>query len=192
VQVSAPKPPRARNARRGAWALLLALPFLCEPQVALAQAVRIDAPNVVAISPTLVTSGQPTAAALAQLGAQGFAAVVNLAPPTAPDAVRDEAEIVRRQGLAYTNIPIRFEQPTEADFQAVVVALGKHGGKKVLVHCQVNMRASSMVFLYRVVVGRENPDAAYEAVAQVWSPHGPWKDLIVTVLRRNRIAFQPY
>jgi len=49
-----------------------------------------------------------------------------------------------------------------------------------------------MVFLYRVVVGRENPDAAYEAVAQVWSPHGPWKDLIVTVLRRNRVTSQPY
>jgi len=94
--VSTRKAPRARIARRGAWALLLALALLFGSQSALAQAVRIDAPNVVAISPTLVTSGQPTAAALAQLGAQGFAAVINLAPPTAPDAVRDEAEIVRR------------------------------------------------------------------------------------------------
>lgn len=56
----------------------------------------LDAPNVVPISDTLVTSGQPTAAALAGLASQVFGAVINLAPLTAPDAVRDEPDIVQK------------------------------------------------------------------------------------------------
>jgi protein tyrosine phosphatase (PTP) superfamily phosphohydrolase (DUF442 family) len=157
-----------------------------------AQAPHIDAPNVVPISAKIVTSGQPTAAALARLGAQGFEAVIYLAPPTVRDAVRDEAAIVERQGLAYVNIPIVFDRPTDADFDAFVRAMDRLRDRKVLVHCQVNLRASSMVFLYRAVVLKEPPGAAYDAVARVWSPEGPWKGLIVDVLRKNGIAFEPY
>jgi protein tyrosine phosphatase (PTP) superfamily phosphohydrolase (DUF442 family) len=152
----------------------------------------IQAPNVVPITPLLVTSGQPTANALARLAAQGFGAVIYLAPLTVPDAVPDEAEIVRRQGLEFVNIPIKFGNPTEADFQSFVEVMDRLQDRKVLVHCQVNMRASSMTFLYRVVVGHEKPEQAYEAVARVWSPEGPWKDLLVSQLRKAGIAFEPY
>jgi hypothetical protein len=54
------------------------------------------------------------------------------------------------------------------------------------------MRASSMVFLYRVIVRREEPERAYEAVARVWSPSGPWKALLLAQLRKAGIAFDPY
>lgn len=160
--------------------------------VALASDSTIAAPNVVPISARLVTSGQPSAEALARLSAQGFGAVIYLAPPTVPDAVPREAEIVREQGLEFLNIPIRFDNPTEADFQAFVAAMNRLGDRKVLVHCQVNMRASAMTFLYRVLVGRERPEQAYESVARVWSPTGPWKKLIASQLRKAGIAFEPY
>ncbi len=171
---------------------LCVLALIAAALPAIAQKPGVDAPNVVAITPRLVTSGQPTAAALAQLGAQGFGAVIYLAPPTVRDAVRDEQAIVERQGLLYSNIPIYFNKPTEADFEAFTAALAAAGDRKVLVHCQVNMRASSMVFLHRVLVGKEPPEKAYEAVAQVWSPDGPWKTLIVTLLKKHRVAFEPY
>lgn len=177
----------ARFARRTAL-LCLAWP-VCG---GLAAAPLLDAPNVVEISPTLVTSGQPTAAALARLAADGFGAVIYLAPPTVPDAVPDEAGIVERQGLGFVNIPIRFDAPAEADFDALNAALARFAGRKVLVHCQVNLRASSLVFLHRVIQGREPPERAYEAVARVWSPQGPWKTLLVRLLSRHRIAFEPY
>jgi len=157
-----------------------------------AQVDGLAAPNVVSISPTLVTSGQPTAASLARLGVLGFGGVIYLAPPTVPDAVPGEAEIVRAQGLEFVNIPIRFNNPTEADFQAFVAALAGMQGRKVLVHCQVNMRASSLVFLYRVIVGKESPDAAYQSVAAVWSPSGPWKALMLAKLREHGVSFEPY
>lgn len=154
--------------------------------------VPLHAPNVVPISADLVTSGQPTAEALAHLSEQGFGAVIYLAPPTVSDAVPAEADMVRKQGMEFVNIPIPFNKPTSADFQAFVAAMDRLGGRKVLVHCQVNMRASSMVFLYRVIVRGAKPEQAYESVAKVWSPHGPWKDLLVAELRGAGVAFEPY
>lgn len=157
-----------------------------------AQALSLVAPNVVIISPRLVTSGQPAANALVQLASQGFGAVIYLAPPTVSDAVRDEAAILERQGVEYVNIPIPFNHPTEAHFDAFTDALAQFVDRKVLVHCQVNLRASSMVFLHRVIVGGESAELAYESVARVWSPTGPWKSLIVALLRKHGNAFEPY
>jgi len=152
----------------------------------------LHAPNVVPISANLVTSGQPTAEALARLSEQGFGAVIYLAPPTVSDAVPAEADMVRKQGMEFVNIPIPFNNPTQADFQAFVATMNRLGSRKVLVHCQVNMRASSMTFLYRVIVRGEKPELAYESVAKVWSPHGPWKDLLVVELSKAGVAFEPY
>jgi len=152
----------------------------------------LRAPNVVVISPHLVTSGQPSRDELRQLGERRFGAVVYLAPPTVADAVPDEPQILREQGVEFVNIPIEFGAPTEADFRAFAATMDRLKGRKVLVHCQVNMRASAMTFLYRAVVLREDPDRAYEAVARVWSPQGPWKALIVAELGRAGIAFEPY
>ena len=171
---------------------LVAIGALVAGGTALAADAAIDAPNVVSISALLVTSGQPTAHALSKLSAQGFGAVIYLAPPTVPGAVPGEAEIVRHQGLKYVNIPIQFGKPTDTDFQSFVAAMNGFKDAKVLVHCQVNMRASTMTFLYRTIEGREKPEQAYEAVAAVWSPEGPWRQLIVDELRQHRIAFEPY
>jgi protein tyrosine phosphatase (PTP) superfamily phosphohydrolase (DUF442 family) len=162
------------------------------PALAAGPSSSFTAPNIVEISPTLVTSGQPRAAPLAGLADAGFNAVISLAPPTVPDAVADEAGIVERQGLSYLNIPIRFDNPTQEDFQAFAAALSALKDRKVLVHCQVNMRASSMVFLYRAVVLRDEPQHAYEAVTKVWSPNGRWKQFIVATLRNHGIGFDPY
>jgi protein tyrosine phosphatase (PTP) superfamily phosphohydrolase (DUF442 family) len=157
---------------------------------ALAQAPRLAAPNVVEISPRLVTSGQPTAQGLASLKALGFEADIYLAPLTVSDAIRDEPLIVTRQGLTFVNIPIPFDNPTEADFETFAGVLTGLGNRKVLVHCQVNMRASSMVFLYRTIVLKEDPHVAYQAVSGIWAPEGPWRRLIETELRKNKVAFE--
>ena len=165
---------------------------LSTPAAHAAEPARFQAPNLVEISPTLVTCGQPNAAALKTLAAHGFAADIYLAPLTVYDAVRDEPEIVRGHGLEFVHIPIAFNEPDEADFARFTEAMATLRERKVLVHCQVNMRASSMVFLYRAIKLKEPPDAAYKAVAQVWSPQGPWKNLIEAQLKKNGIAFEPY
>jgi len=179
--------------RRLKWIVaMIVLAVASSPLRAQPKPASLDAPNVVAISPRLVTSGQPTAASLATLAAQGFGAVIYLAPPTVPDAVRDEKAIVEGQGLAFVNIPINFGKPVEADFDAFRAALDKLSDRKVLVHCQINLRASTMVFLHRVLVEGVPPEQAYAAVAGVWTPEGPWKALVVELLQKRGIAFEPY
>ena len=61
---------------------------------------------------------------------------------------------------------------------------------EVLVHCQINLRASSFTFLYRVLSLGEPPRVAYEAPSSVWVPHGPWRRLIDTELRNHHIDFE--
>jgi protein tyrosine phosphatase (PTP) superfamily phosphohydrolase (DUF442 family) len=177
---------RCSRARRWALLLVLASPAAC------AQLKPGAAPNIVEISPRLATSGQPTAEALADLRAQGFDAVVYLAPPTVSDAVRDEAAIVGRQGLVFLNIPIRFDAPTEQDLEAFAAVLKGLGERRVLVHCQINLRASSLVFFYRVIAAKEDPARAYDAVAAVWSPESTWKRYLQTMLRKHGVDFEPY
>jgi protein tyrosine phosphatase (PTP) superfamily phosphohydrolase (DUF442 family) len=171
--------------------LLLAL-LLGASGNSFAQTLRLAAPNVVEISPQLVTSGQPSAEALAGLKAQAFDAVIYLAPPTVSDAVRDEQLIVTRQGLTFINLPIQFDNPTESDFETFASVLRGLGNRKVLVHCQINYRASVMVFLYRVIVLGTDPRSAYEALAGIWSPEGRWRRLIEDQLRKHKVAFEPY
>jgi protein tyrosine phosphatase (PTP) superfamily phosphohydrolase (DUF442 family) len=165
-----------------ALSLLLALP-------AAAEAPAIAAPNVVDITPRIVTSGQPSADALAGLKAKGFDAVIYLAPATVQDAVADEYAILSRQGILFVNIPMQWENPTAADFEAFAGVLRALADRKVLVHCPLNYRASSMVFLYRAIVLHEDADQAYAAVARVWSPMGAWRPFIEGQLRRHGLTF---
>lgn len=159
---------------------------------AAAQAPELVAPNVVPIDDRLVTSGQPQATALASLSRLGFQAVISLAPADAPDAVADEPALLQAQGIDFVHLPVAFDVPSERDFEALSAALRQHAGRRVLVHCQVNMRASTLVFLHRAIVRREDPAGAWEAVTRVWLPRGPWQALIVSTLRRHGVAFDPY
>ena len=173
--------------RRKFTLLALGSALLHEP----ALAITLDAPNPVQISPSLITSGQPSPQALAGLGALGVHAVIYLAPSSVPDAVKNEPELLKRQGIEFVHIPIPFNAPREEHYVAVSEALVRLKEKKVLVHCQVNMRASTMVFLHRTITLNEEPTRAYEAVSRVWSPEGPWRALVIEQLGKHKIAFQP-
>lgn len=173
--------------------LLLSLALLASsPALAQAQAPALAAPNVVTITPQLVTSGQPSPQALSTMGKMGFQAVIYLAPSSVRDAVKNEPELLAAQGIEFIHIPIPFNAPEESHVIAVSAALQRLKGKKVLVHCQVNMRASSMVFLHRVLHGKEDPAQAYEAVASVWSPSDEWRDLLLAQLSKHKINFELY
>ena len=157
-----------------------------------AQAQTVDAPNFIRVAPLLATSGQPSAEALGTLGAQGIQAVVYLAPSNVSSAVKEEPELLARQGVEFVHIPVPFGSPDDAQVQAVFAALKRLEGRSVLVHCEINMRASTLVFLYRTIQQQQDPSLAYEAVARVWSPRGVWRRLVVDELAKNHIAFEPY
>ena len=149
----------------------------------------IVAPNVVVISPTLVTAGQPTRASLQGLKAEGYDAVISLVPNDNPQAVPEEGEILRAQGVEFVYVPIPWTAPEPRHFTETAAALDRLKGKKVLVHCQMNMRVSAMTFLYRTINLKEDPATAWKDVKKLWTPNPVWSKFINDELRTHGVAF---
>jgi protein tyrosine phosphatase (PTP) superfamily phosphohydrolase (DUF442 family) len=150
----------------------------------------IVAPNVVVISPTLVTAGQPTRESLLGLKAEGYDAVIYLAPGDTADAVADEAQLLKAQGIEFVHVPIPWQAPEAQHLQATARALSRLQGKKVLVHCQMNMRASAVTFLYRTLYAKEDSAAAWADVKKVWTPRDQWAKFVDEQLQAGGSTFK--
>ena len=177
-----------RNALMALGCLLAAasLPAAAPP----APVAGIVAPNAVVIRPDLVTAGQPDRDSLLRLKAEGYAAVISLAPGDAADAVPDQAKILAAQGVEFVHIPIPWQTPEAKHLDAMAAAMQRLKGRKVLVHCQMNMRASALTFLYRTIYQKEDPAKAWSDVKPLWTPSNQWAAFIDAQLRANGIAFE--
>ena len=146
--------------------------------------------NYVAATERLHTAGQPDAATLATLGEQGFELVVNLAPPSNQGAVPEEGKLIAEDGPTYVNIPVSWQQPTYEDFALFSAVMNGARDRKVLVHCQLNMRASAFTFLYRVIHEDVPPEEAMQALRAVWIPRDQWATFTADVLKRHNVDFE--
>lgn len=157
----------------------VAMPFMVSPgPLAL---------NHVENTPRISSAGMPTRSQFAAIANAGYDAVISLAPATVLGAHDDEGALVTQHGMHYFNIPVDFAAPRPEDFDRFVRILDAQHGKRVLVHCQINLRASSFVFLYRAIVLREDPDMAYDDVLRVWQPAKQWREFIRdTLIARGR------
>ncbi len=107
-----------------------------------------------------------------------------------PDAVKDQAEILAAQGIEFVHIPIPWQAPEAKHLQATAAALNRLQGQKVLLHCQMNMRASALAFLYRTVYMKEDPATAWVDVKRLWTPKDQWAGFIDEQLHAGGIAFK--
>ncbi len=138
--------------------------------------------NYVENSPRISSAGMPAQRQFAAIAEAGFGAVVNLAPPDALGSHDDEQALVERQGMRYFTVPIDFAAPRAEDYERFAAILNQNRDKRVLVHCQLNLRASTLVFLYRVIELGEDPDQAFGDVARVWQPGAAWHEFMRDVL----------
>jgi protein tyrosine phosphatase (PTP) superfamily phosphohydrolase (DUF442 family) len=148
--------------------------------------------NFVAVTERIHTSGQPSQAQLGTLKAKGYAFVINLATPASSGAIPEEGSLIAKTGISYLNIPVDFKNPTYDDFELFSNILKQAGSRRVLVHCQVNKRASVFAFLYRVVHERVAPDDAWKNVVSIWEPEPQWNSFVRMVLKRHNIAYDPF
>lgn len=146
--------------------------------------------NHIVVNDRLHTSGQPQPAQLQTLADRSFDLVVNLAPPTVDSAVESESRLLEESGVSYVNIPVDWRNPTYADFERFSAVMREAEGKHVLVHCQVNARASTFTFLYRVVHEQVPPAEAFELVNAVWTPAEHWAAFGRSVLEQHNIDFE--
>jgi protein tyrosine phosphatase (PTP) superfamily phosphohydrolase (DUF442 family) len=117
--------------------------------------------NFLPINDRLATAGQPTREQFADVRANGYELVVNLAPSDSSNAIPDEAGAVAGNGMQYVHLPVDWQAPRLEDLTRFFEVMEQNSKRKVFVHCAMNLRVSSFVYLYRVL--RENvpePEAA--------------------------------
>jgi uncharacterized protein (TIGR01244 family) len=126
----------------------------------------------------VTSSGQPSAAELADIAALGVRHVINLALHSHEKALPDETASVTALGMAYVHIPVEFTAPTEADFAAFCAAMAAIGDAPVHVHCIVNLRVTAFLYRYqRDVLGVPETEAR-RLMDSMWQPGGVWAAFI--------------
>ena len=100
------------------------------------------------IDERVITGGQPRAKELRDAAAEGFTAVINLAPYDKRYSIDDEPGLVASLGMQYVHIPVDWERPTESDLAAFEHAMQTHRNDKTLVHCAANFRVTAFYSLY--------------------------------------------
>ena len=118
----------------------------------------------------LTTSGIVNVEQLRELRDQGYGAVINLKPDIEAEIGADEGQIVRDQGLDYVYLPVDFDAPTHADFEAFADAMDARDGQKVHVHCAANYRVTAFYSVYALERGLWTEDEADRFVRDVWDP----------------------
>ncbi len=139
-----------------------------------------DIDNFLQISDRLATAGQPTIEQYPAIAAAGYQVVINLALTDSPNAVANEAAIARNLGLEYLQIPVVWDKPTLANFQAFCRAIAARPAQKIFVHCAVNKRVSAFIYLYRLSQGVAEASARQD-LAKIWTPNQIWQVFIETI-----------
>lgn len=134
--------------------------------------------NFVALGDRVGTAGQPTAEQFRDVRDAGYEAVINLALPTSTHAMPNEREVVTGLGMDYVHIPVSFDAPAVEDAQRFFEAMDACAGRKVFVHCAMNMRVSAFMYLYRTIRQKADADDAADELHRLWVPNAVWQQFI--------------
>jgi protein tyrosine phosphatase (PTP) superfamily phosphohydrolase (DUF442 family) len=133
----------------------------------------------------LSSSGMPDAGQMKEVADAGVQLVINLAPHDAPNAIPQEAELVNSLGMEYINIPVTWRAPEAAALTRFMDEMDAHAGRKILVHCEANYRASAFIMLYRVLRRGWNKADAAPVMERMWNPEDfpVWEQFIEDALK---------
>ncbi len=153
------------------WLLIVLVSVFMEPQ-AIAQGTDAELARARAylrISERVGTAGQITYDEIEAVKKAGFDIVINLAPA---DEERNQLEgyLVTEQGMAYVQIPVSWEEPSQRDLQLFFDVMKANKDRNVFVHCFANMRVSAFVYLYRTLLLGEAENVARADLAKIWDP----------------------
>lgn len=173
---------------RSAAACLALLLTLLPTQPLLAVELK-DILNYHFIDESLSSAGQVQREHIEAVAEAGFELVINLGPAD-KDYNEDEGFMISEQGIAYVNIPVIWDAPTQQDLQLFFDIMDARGARKTLVHCYANYRASAFTYLYRVLQLGVPEAEARERLDAVWSDEAfaaypMWRELIDDALAGN-------
>lgn len=161
--------------------------FACGPAT-LAQDGVEDIVNFRQYSPNYASAGQPDVDQLATVRDAGFERVIYVAYSDQEKSIPNEDRVVKSLGMEYVHIPVEWDAPTGSDFALFAAAMQSAPGKKTLLHCQVNYRATAFSFLYRVIYEGVDMATAKADMNSVWTPNETWRGLIFDVLAEHGLS----
>jgi protein tyrosine phosphatase (PTP) superfamily phosphohydrolase (DUF442 family) len=130
------------------------------------------------VSPKLASSGILKLQDYQYIEEYGFKHVVNLIPGNQ----KEEREHVQSLGLSYEQIEVNWDEPTLQDFETFVSLMKQYKEDKVFVHCEINLRGSTFLFLYRVTQLGVSVEEAKKDLNHIWKPSTNWQYFIDQVL----------
>ena len=144
--------------------------------------------NVRQYRDTFASAGQPTLEQFQTIADHGFERIVYIAFTNNPNALPDADQVVKGLNMEYMHVPVAFDNPLPDDFYAFADSMRRNTGKKTLLHCQVNARATAFSFLYRVIYEDVAVADAKADMNTVWQPNTVWRDFIFEVLAQNNVS----
>ena len=139
---------------------------------------KLDAENTLVISENIWTSGQLSAKDIQQLPQLSVRTIINLALPTASNALAGEAELVTGLGINYFQIPVPWEKPEAHHLQLFFHLMDANKGNVTWVHCAKNMRVSSFNYLYRRLRLQQSDAECLPQLHAIWQPNEIWSNFI--------------
>ncbi len=106
---------------------------------------------------------------LKSLADAGYEAVINLLPDDDNRyAISGEKDRFDALGIDYSYIPVDWEAPTRADFDAFESAMISTKEKKLHIHCAANYRATGFYAIYAYKHLDWSKDKIYEFTGAIW------------------------
>ena len=132
------------------------------------------------VNEQLITGGQPKEEQLKVAAAEGFKAVINLAPINPRYSLDDEEGLVRSLGMTYHHIPIDWANPKASDFETFEHVMKQLPAEKTLIHCAANFRVTAFYALYAMkhLGWTEEQADSFRAVTWQGSDYPIWETFI--------------
>ena len=138
--------------------LVVSLLLTCSAGALASELPALDMKAANALSPELITGGQPSRADLEKLKAEGVTTVINLRG-SSEDAGFDEAATAKALGLNYVSIPIAGAGDITAGNAAKLDAALRAADGKTLLHCASSNRVGALLALRAAATGQSVEDA---------------------------------
>lgn len=145
----------------------------------------MDVPHYIKVTDNIHTSGQPQQEDFNAIANAGIKTIINLAMPDSDKAITEEGAIVTALGMNYIHIPVVWTSPQEEQFNLFRKILNAQADDKILVHCMLNWRVSSFIYLYKVLELNIDQENAQEALLKVWEPDKNWQAFIDSIMTKN-------
>lgn len=134
--------------------------------------------NYLKINELIHTSGQPKADEFGLIHKSGVNTVVNLALPDHKEAISNEGALVTEHGMNYIHIPVVWQSPKAEQYQLFQNVMKAHESNGIWIHCALNWRVASFIYLYRTKCLGVSESEAKETLLSIWEPNDVWSKFI--------------